>query len=210
MHNPNDSWFKVPCFLLPWFISIEKFGPNGLHISSFLSGPSHIRVKQIKTARFKPVEVLLPLPAVSDSIFCAVTALCTLTRSLASNDTLPLFSYITNTGEVKLLTAARFGKYLRSIFSHAGLSAEHYSVHSSRRGAATFASPVDMPVPCLKAQGQWRSSCYQQYITRDDDQRIQFAEKISNAIESTCSWWILIVFGSSEVHSRFACLACIT
>lgn len=71
---------------------------------------------------------------------------------------------------------------LRIKLSTGGIDAQKFSLHPFRKGAATFAADIGMDPVVLKAQGNWRSVCFQQYITRDLLYRHEFATQIVSAL----------------------------
>lgn len=144
----------------------------------------YVAAKQIKTTKFEACKVNLPLPLIPGSNLCPTSAIKRQLASLHSHAAASLFAYISQSGRIKPLTASRFTKYLRKILSMSNYPAQSYSAHSFRRGGATFASSISIPTDCLKAQGQWRSSCYQQYVSRDDAHRLKFAQGMATAISS--------------------------
>ncbi|OQV19644.1 hypothetical protein BV898_06416 [Hypsibius exemplaris] len=69
----------------------------------------------------------------------------------------------------------------------AGYEPQHFSIHSFCRGAATFAAAAGNSEDVIKAQGTWRSSCYQRYIDQDVELRQQFADQVMEAVSRTLS-----------------------
>ena len=145
----------------------------------------YLAATQIKTNRFEPVAVNLPLPLIPNSPLCPTAALIRQLALIHNYPEAPLFSYAGKSGNAKPLTAAKFTKYLRLILSLSDYDSPRYSVHSFRRGGATYAASIEVPAVCLKAQGQWRSSCYLQYVQREDAQRNQFANMMSASLQHT-------------------------
>ena len=84
------------------------------------------------------------------------------------------------------MTAARFTGYLKKVLTAAGLDPSAYSIHSFRRGGATFAVEFGASVEAVKVQGNWRSDCYQKYVKREDKLRAKFAAAMAAGIETCC------------------------
>ncbi|KAI8516630.1 hypothetical protein Bbelb_052110 [Branchiostoma belcheri] len=63
----------------------------------------------------------------------------------------------------QVLTAV-FDKALKCILVRAGLNPHLYSLHSGRRGGATFAFRAGVPVELIRLQGDWRSDAYLLYL----------------------------------------------
>ena len=135
----------------------------------------------LKNERFQMKTIPVPIKRLpNDSTLCAATAL---QRSISDRIDLnaPFLSYRKNR-KVVTLTSSKFNRTLRKVLHHAGFPTTRFSVHSFRRGAATFASHVGIPTDYLKAQGNWRSECYTRYISRDLDFRQTFASSLSSAL----------------------------
>ena len=76
----------------------------------------------------------------------------------------PLFSYVKN-GKLDFLVYNTFVAKLKQCLSSAGYDASLYSGHSFRRGGATFSFEIGLPAHLIKLRGDWRSNCYERYIT---------------------------------------------
>ena len=132
----------------------------------------------LKNERFLKKTIKIPVRQLSSNHpLCVVTAL---QRSMSGRTTKdsPLLAYKKN-GKERPLSSATFVRTLRTVLQHAGFDATRFSVHSFRRGAATFSSQTGISVDALKAQGNWRSDCYQRYISREDELRNLFSHSLS-------------------------------
>ena len=135
----------------------------------------------LKNERFLKKTVPIPITRLPhDKTLCAATAL---QRSIEgrTDQTAPLLTYRKNRRDVAL-TATKFNRTLRKVLYRAGFNASRFSVHSFRRGAATFASQSGISTDSLKAQGNWKSDCYTRYISRDFDLRQTFASSLSTTL----------------------------
>jgi hypothetical protein len=79
-------------------------------------------------------------------------------------------------------TAEEFTVSLKQVLSLAGFDAKAFSIHSFRRGSATFASANGIPDEVIKDQGAWRSPCYKRYIALETQRREDFAAQMSQAV----------------------------
>ena len=61
-----------------------------------------------------------------------------------------------------------FVKKLKLLIVATGRDPSAYSAHSFRRGGTTFAFSLGMPFLTVKARGDWRSNCVEQYISITD------------------------------------------
>ena len=139
-----------------------------------------IRVAQLKTDRFAESHFHLTVDALPGSSLCPVAAvrdLLAFTKHKHSTD--PLFSYEDINGRQRYLDPNLFTRFLREVLSSTGMNTALFSIHSFRRGAATFASSIGVGREHIKAQGHWKSSCFQQYIARDDALRVEFSTAVS-------------------------------
>ena len=66
------------------------------------------------------------------------------------------------------LTAAQFSKRLQSLLSTLDVDASGYGSHSCRRGGASWAYRLAIPVDSIRLIGDWRSNAYQQYIAAEE------------------------------------------
>lgn len=80
------------------------------------------------------------------------------------------------------LSPILFNDILRKAPRNANIDCLKYSTHSFRRGGTTFASSAGASAESLKAQGNWRSDCYERYVARDFDLRLEFVKKIQDAL----------------------------
>ena len=134
----------------------------------------------LKNERFRKKTVAIPIIRhLNGDLLCAVTAL---QRSITDRTDPhgPLLTYTKNLKQVPL-TSSKFNRTLRKVLYRAGYDAKRFSIHSFRRGAATFASQLGIPADSLKAQGNWKSECYTRYISRESNLRHVFASSLSSA-----------------------------
>ena len=107
---------------------------------TFCSGAAYLRVKRIKTSKFKNGEVVLPLPHLSSHPLCPTSALLHLSKTFSHNPRDPLFSYTSPLGHRIPLSASAFVNILRQILHGSDLETKLISCHSFRHGAATYAA----------------------------------------------------------------------
>ena len=150
---------------------------------TFRNGAAHLRVRRIKNSKFKNSDVVIPLPPTTSHPLCPTSALVQLSKTFSRNPRDPLFSYTNSMGERVALTATSFVAILRAIFRNSNLDTKLISCHSFRHGAATYAASLEVPTAALKAQGLWRSSCFENYINRDPALRTEFVQQLSAAMQ---------------------------
>lgn len=141
-------------------------------------------VKVLKTAKHRGEKLTLPIPKLTHSPdFCPVRAISRMIKSVGHRSSAPLFSYKTDAGSTHP-TVEKFNNILKITLRHAGFSTKLFSAHSFRRGAATTAAGLALDPLALKAQGNWKSDVYLQYISRDSDFRLSFVQSLASAFPS--------------------------
>ena len=78
----------------------------------------------------------------------------------------PLFA-MNQGGNIQHLTANRFRSQLVECVAAVGLEPHAFNTHSMRRGGATWFISVGIPMPIVKALGDWRSDAVFRYIQPD-------------------------------------------
>uniref|UniRef100_A0A1I8JHK6 SAP domain-containing protein n=1 Tax=Macrostomum lignano TaxID=282301 RepID=A0A1I8JHK6_9PLAT len=79
-----------------------------------------------------------------------------------------LFSFSSGSSGHASLTSRRLDVQFRSWLGKAGVPAAGFSVHSLRRGAATWAARCGLSVREIQCVGDWRSDAVSVYLSRDD------------------------------------------
>ncbi|PAA84308.1 hypothetical protein BOX15_Mlig028869g1 [Macrostomum lignano] len=136
-----------------------------------------LTVRHSKTNQFgdRVQRVFLPkLPDGSLGVLCTFRAL---ERQLRTNRIgqaprpVHLFSTWSSAGWLPL-TASRFDSRLRSLCTSAGLSPREFTGHGLRRGGATAAMQLGVPLPMIKKLGDWKGNSVFRYLSaRDSDAR---------------------------------------
>jgi integrase len=123
-----------------------------------------------------------PIPRVPKSQLCPVTSLHHLqSQEGYPTGKAPLFSYVYD-DEVRVLTHKGFTSILRHVLTMCGVDSSQYSGHSFRRGGATWAFKCGISPLLIKAQGDWRSECFQIYVDTTIEQQWDMVQKLSNAM----------------------------
>ena len=153
------------------------------------------RVTSIKNTRFKEVKYILPVSGIVNSLLCLIFAL---EKGLNFSDRIrvdePLLSY-SEREKLESLSANEFAEILKNSLRTAGFDERGFSIHSIRRGSATFAASSGVSVAAIKAQGTWTSSCYERYIDRDTALRKGFTENMAAAAFKRFHWaWFFLGF----------------
>ena len=135
---------------------------------SFQKNELNLIIRASKTIQFADRTLELPIPrAKPPNVLCPVQAMLLYVQgpqSLGVNG--PLF--ITSNGYTdRPLTAALFPQRLKSVLSSIGVNTQSYATHSCRRGGASWAYRLDVPVDTIKVIGDWKSLAYQRYIVTE-------------------------------------------
>ena len=124
----------------------------------------------------------VPIHCIKDSPLCRVRAVKDMLGSFEdAPSTTPLFSFKKN-GVVVPLTQQVFSKCLQTVLKACGLPSEKISGHSFRRGGASFAFSVGVPVSIIKMQGDWKSDAYERYIHVPLVSKVKLAKLLSLSI----------------------------
>ena len=144
-----------------------------------------VTFRHSKTLQFWNRTLVVPIPRVSNSPLCPVTALARLLQATAAAlPEAPLFAYHTS-GGLAYLTDAAFTDILQGALARAGLPVDDYSGHSFRRGGASFAFACGIPSDIIKYHGDWKSSAYQRYLHIPLRHRLELSHRLGTAISDS-------------------------
>lgn len=121
-----------------------------------------LQIPHSKTNQFHERVPYIALPYMPDPTICPVRGvLGAITAAGMSDKNPPVFAF-SHQGQHHVLSASLFTSSISRIFSSLGLSG--YSAHSFRRGGATLALLCGVPSEVIKAQGDWSSLAYLNYV----------------------------------------------
>jgi hypothetical protein len=144
-----------------------------------------LQVQWSKTIQYHQREYVVPLIYIPDHPLCPVTALCNLMLlSPGAPDSSPLISIHSVAGP-EVLSQAQFETKLHSCLKALGLTSQHYSAHSLRRGAASWAFQAGLPGEIIQTMGDWRSDAYKIYLEITPESKFQYASKFSASLPRT-------------------------
>ena len=127
-----------------------------------------IGVEYSKTIQCRERQAFIALPWHQTKLLCPAR---TLIRSLAvaecQEECAYVFSY-RDGGRLVRMTYALFTSMLRRVLIALGLPLQSYSGHSFRRGGATYALNCGIAPETIKAQGDWKSLSYLDYLNDTD------------------------------------------
>ncbi|XP_078603976.1 uncharacterized protein LOC144877804, partial [Branchiostoma floridae x Branchiostoma japonicum] len=144
-----------------------------------------VRIRWSKTIQCAERVLHVPVLAIPNSPLCPVTAFLRMLRlnPLSRSASLAVFLRQTSSGPVPL-TQPVFDRAFKTILTRAGLNPSMYSLHSGRRGGATFAFRSGVPVELIRLQGDWRSSAYLLYLRVPLSQRLYLCSRMNRRIRS--------------------------
>ena len=126
-----------------------------------------VKVRWSKTIQFREREILIPLPRVTGSALCPMTAIVqafSFTKHALSD--CQAFGWIHPVSlQWQPFTCHLFLSELREVLYATGLDASMYGTHSFRRGGASFAFQSGIPIELIKILGDWKSSAVLLYLT---------------------------------------------
>ncbi|WAR24216.1 hypothetical protein MAR_037885, partial [Mya arenaria] len=95
----------------------------------------------------------------------------------------PAFVYRHN-GQIRPLTSEQFIDRVKECLRLAGIDTSDIASHSFRRGGATFCFKIGLSPDAIKLLGDWRSHCYQNYISNDVTTRYTIIQSMQRAIQN--------------------------
>ena len=172
-----DKSFWAAC-LLAFFgffrkstiLPVSATSPLGIcrsDIKNFSTSSFELLVKHTKTIQFGERTLMLPFHVCADSRLCPVRAMWSHLSSSPMTPDHHIFAYSVG-NRICLLTHEVFVKKLRLLIVATGRDPSSFSAHSFRRGGTTFAFSLNMSFLTVKARGDWKSNCVEQYISIND------------------------------------------
>ena len=140
-----------------------------------------LHIRHTKTLQTHNRILKVPVPLVANSPVCPTTAIKIMQAQPGYPIHLlqaPLFTYTVN-GKPTVLTHSVFKTVLQKVLGLCCVNPTSYSGHSFRRGGATYAFKRDIPPILIKAQGDWKSECYQAYVDTSLDQQWAMVHKMA-------------------------------
>lgn len=137
-----------------------------------------VNFKWSKTIQFGQRILKIPIVKIPGSNLCPVKAFQLMCKLVSAEGSDPLFSLPRR----KFITYLQYQNKLRDLINKIGLNPEDYSTHSFRRGGTTFAFQANVPVVLIKSHGDWKSDCYQKYLSFTLEDKLLVASKMKNAI----------------------------
>lgn len=192
MKNPTDTVYWC-LFLFAFFLfarksnlvpdSIKDLKNNKILLRRDVQNLDNILIvtmKWSKTIQFGQRVLKTPLIEIPLSALCPVSVFKQMCKLVKAKDSDPLFTLPSG----KCITYSLFQSKLRYLIEKIGLKASDYSSHSFRRGGASYAFRSKVPADLIKIQGDWKSDCYQQYLSFSLEDKLLVAAKMRKNILS--------------------------
>ena len=124
---------------------------------------------------------LLSLPEIPGHLLCLTQAFRHMVDNIISRSSGPLFMLPTGLSHV-VLSAPRLRGILRVLLVSLGYSPSHYTMHSFRRGGASFCYNHGFDLHRIKAHGQWKSDSVWSYIQANSPGRTALPAAMAQAV----------------------------
>lgn len=133
-----------------------------------------LRLRCTKTIQFQERLLELPLPCLPSHFLDPFTALYVylgVTRSRPATEW--LFGRLDGKGRWRPMTDEWMMKRVRELLAQScpGIDTSRYGTHSFRRGGATYALRVGVSPVLIKMMGDWKSECFYEYCSVDEELR---------------------------------------
>ena len=154
-----------------------------MHLREFFPWGVVISVRWSKTIQFQERVVSIPLPRVPGSIFCPVAAIShAFSFTVGAPAHSQAFLWVAPSLHLREFSYGLFMSKLRACLILCGLPGKDFGSHSFRRGGASFAFSVGVPVELIKLLGDWKSNAVLLYLTVPLQIRIHTSTLLSQHI----------------------------
>lgn len=150
----------------------------------FTDTGAQLSVRETKTIQYKQRTLSIPLPLISGSRLCPISALRNHLKvnQIASHEPLFSVSSLSNASLLSPVTYSQFTRFLKQSIAAIGEDPAVFSPHSFRRGGATFAFECGLPAEFIKIHGDWRSDAYLVYLEMTEAQKHKAAMDMAHQI----------------------------
>ena len=143
-------------------------------------------IRWSKTIQYRQRVLRLPVLPAANKAICPVFWVFQLLRVSPAGPTQPLLA-IRHKGEIVSLSAYQLLSRLRKWLKLINLDDMKFTLHSLRRGGATFAYESNMEEDMIKLLGDWSSQAYRRYIDVSMEKRFNSMKEFVDALNRmTC------------------------
>ena len=143
-----------------------------------------IEIRWSKTIQFKQKILRLPVLPAKNKAICPVFWMYYMIHKIPAEPQHPVLFLGKQTGLA--LSANQLIYRFRKWLILSGHNPTIYSLHSLRRGGATFAYQSDIEAEMIKLLGDWASDCYKRYIDVSMDKRYESMKLFVEALNKVC------------------------
>ena len=137
--------------------------------------------KTMQKPKQKPIRLPL-LPLVSKQI-CPIHWIKHMIALTPGTPTDPLFLTLDRFGKkLQPLTYRQVMQYLKMWMEEITGSSDGWSMHSLRRGGATWCFNIDIATEAIRMMGTWASDAYKRYLDLDLNKQTKTMKKITSSI----------------------------
>ena len=122
-----------------------------------------VTLRTSKTDQFGRSPVVVTVKSIPGSPLCPVSMLRRIFSLRNPGPKDPVFTVRSCVG-LKPMSYSAYNNKLKLIAGKSGLDPKLVSTHSIRHGGATYLQSINMPLDSIKARGNWRSSCVNNYL----------------------------------------------
>lgn len=140
-----------------------------------------VQFRWTKTIQFGERVLRIPLVTIPGSVLCPVKAYFHMVKLVPAPLTSPAFVFPSKR-KLHPVTYRDLMNSLRHLVTALGLDPSLFSSHSFRRGGATFAFQANVPGELIRAQGDWLSQAYLNYLDLSMEKRTMVAESMRDHI----------------------------
>ena len=143
-----------------------------------------VEVVWCKNLQFKEKVLPFPLVVLQDRVLCPVYWTWILVKRVAAKPTDPAFCY-NRKGKFMILTYPRLTHWFRKWLDLTEVGSKGFSLHSCRRGGATYLHKANIPAQVIKLLGNWASEVYLHYIDITLGKRVEAACDFAELIDDS-------------------------
>ena len=143
------------------------------------------KIRWSKTIQYKQKVLRLPVLPANNKAVCPVFWTHYIVNRIPAGPQDPLLA-VRIGNQLIPLSANQLIYRIRKWLLLLGEEATAYSLHSIRRGGATFAYQADMEGEMIKLLGDWASDCYKRYVDISIDKRYDSMKAFVEALNRIC------------------------
>ena len=129
---------------------------------------------------------MCPLPFLAGHPLCPVTAIIHAFKlTPLANPSGPAFLWSDNANQLIPCTYIAFQSKLRLHLASCNVDPSRYTSHSFRRGGCSWGLSQGLDGDILKQMGDWKSICYQEYVSVQLKDKINAIQRFALSLPST-------------------------